>query len=287
MTGLTVGGADAGNYALASDAAATTANIARRPVTGAVTAADKVYDGSRTAAILGRTLGGVLGSDAVGLTGGAALFDTSDAGSGKTVTATGLALGGAKAADYVLSNPSETARAAVTPRPVTGTVFADDKIYDGTADATLAGTSLAGVLPGDAVTLGGGAATFDRTGAGAATVTAFGLVLIGPRRRRLRTDQPHRNHPRNDRPPPRHGHGRRRRQGVRRRHRRHPRRRQAVRRPGGRRGRTDRRRRRLRFAGRRRRQDRDRRRPGALGAAGGIIPSPTPRKPRRPPSRRW
>src|SRR6185503_7707371 len=59
-----------------------------------ITASDKTYDGTTTAAILSRTLSGVVGSDDVSLTGGTAAFDDKHVGPGKTVTASGLTLSG-------------------------------------------------------------------------------------------------------------------------------------------------------------------------------------------------
>src|SRR6185312_12538669 len=72
-------------------------------------------------------LTGVLGLDSVSLTGGTASFDTKNVGTGKTVTATGMGLSGADAGNYALSNPTETATAAITPELVlNGTTSADD-----------------------------------------------------------------------------------------------------------------------------------------------------------------
>ena len=84
-------------------------------VTPVVAAKDKNYDGTRNATIDSETLTGVLGGDEtfVSLTGGTATFDTKDAGTGKTVTVTGLTLSGSKATDYVLSSTTATATASI------------------------------------------------------------------------------------------------------------------------------------------------------------------------------
>ncbi len=60
-TGFTLGGADAGNYVLASSTLTTTANITAKQLTGSFTAANKEYDGTTAATITGRTLtGGII-----------------------------------------------------------------------------------------------------------------------------------------------------------------------------------------------------------------------------------
>lgn len=75
-----------------------------------LTVADKVYDGSTSATLStsGASLSGVLGGDSVTLdtSGASATFTTADAGTGKSVTVTGLALSGAAATNYSLTQPS-------------------------------------------------------------------------------------------------------------------------------------------------------------------------------------
>ena len=112
VSGITLGGADAGNYTLTQPSAS--ANITQAPLAiSGVIAADKPYDGT-TAAVLnktGATLTVIFGSDNVTLiTGGAAgTFSDKNAGPGKVVTTTGFAIGGTDAANYTLAQPSLTA----------------------------------------------------------------------------------------------------------------------------------------------------------------------------------
>ena len=72
VSGLTLTGAAASNYTLASTTATTTATITALTVTPAVTVANKVYDGTVSATLTSCTLGGVLGGDVVSCTGTAA-----------------------------------------------------------------------------------------------------------------------------------------------------------------------------------------------------------------------
>ena len=71
----------------------------------------------------------------------------------------------------------------VTPKPITGSFTAADKVYDGDAKATITGSSLdAGVLDGDTVMLdaAGAAAQFGSKTAGQGkTVTGSGFALLG------------------------------------------------------------------------------------------------------------
>ncbi|HEY5540657.1 MAG TPA: YDG domain-containing protein [Coriobacteriia bacterium] len=88
-------------------------SIIARGLTVDFTAADKPYDGTRTATIAGRTLSGVLGSEDVTVTGGTATFDTKYTGTSKTVTATGFTLFGAEAANYSIGT-TRTTTASIT-----------------------------------------------------------------------------------------------------------------------------------------------------------------------------
>ncbi len=178
VTGLSLVGADAGNYSI-SLTATTTASITPLAITGSVTASDKVYDGTTAATIASESLSGVLGSDVVSLTVGGATFSDKNVGTNKVVTATGLALNGADAGNYTV-NSTATATASITPLAITGSITAEDKVYDGTTTATITSGSLSGVLGSDVVSLTGGTATFADKNVGTdKPVTATGLTLTG------------------------------------------------------------------------------------------------------------
>ena len=102
------------NY-LSATSATVRVNFQPQTLTPGVTAADKIYDGTTTATITGRSLAGVLGSDDVSLTGGTATFASATVGTGKAVTATGLSLTGTKASYYTLTPTTATTTAAITP----------------------------------------------------------------------------------------------------------------------------------------------------------------------------
>ncbi|GFE87641.1 YDG domain-containing protein [Steroidobacter agaridevorans] len=153
VASIGVSGADAGNYTW-NTTAATTADIGRATltVTGA-TAQDRVYDGTTDATISGATLDGVLGSDAVALTNATiGSFGDKNVAIDKAIS-TAMGLSGADADNYILVQPvslsADISRATLT---VTGAA-AQDRVYDGTADATISGAALAGVVGVDAVAL--------------------------------------------------------------------------------------------------------------------------------------
>ena len=193
VTGLTLAGAQAGDYVLSNPTPSFAGSISPLALTVTITAAGKTYDGTTAATLTSEVLAGVIGTDDATLSGGVATFATKDAGNGKSVTLNGLALGGAAAGDYVLADPIPTTTANITALAITGSITAAGKVYDGSNHATITARTLTGVIGTDHVTLTGGTATFDTKDVGNnKTVTDIGLVLSG-RRRRLHTQQPHRS----------------------------------------------------------------------------------------------
>lgn len=176
--GITLGGADAGNY-LANSSTTTTADITPLGLIGTITASSKAYDATVAATIATRTLAGVLAGDVVTYTGGTAAFADKNVGTGKTVTATGLSLGGADAGNYSV-NTSATATADITPLGVAGAITAGNRVYDATTTATILTRTLTGVLGSDVVSYVGGSASFTTKDVGIAKpVNATGLSLAG------------------------------------------------------------------------------------------------------------
>ena len=186
VSGLSISGADSGNYTLTQPV--TTANIttATLTVTG-VTAGGRMYNAT-TSAVLNTSAalpGGVIGSDAVTLitTGASGSFANKNAGTGKSVTTSGFVAGGADAANYTLVQPSPTAD--ITPAPLTiSGVTANNKVYNASVSATVngSGASLAGVFAGDVVTpvFTSASGTFASKNAGSGkAVTVSGITLGG------------------------------------------------------------------------------------------------------------
>ncbi|MCK9422822.1 MAG: YDG domain-containing protein, partial [Bacteroidales bacterium] len=188
VSGLALSGADAGNYTL-TQPTGLTANITAiaLTVTG-ITANNKPYDGNTTATLTttGYSLVGIISPDVVTLDAGSytANFDTKEVGNAKPVTVSGLALSGADAGNYTLTQPTGmTANITAIALTVTG-ITANNKPYDGTTTAmlTTAGYSLLGIISPDVVTLDAGSytANFDTKDVGnTKPVTVSGLSLSG------------------------------------------------------------------------------------------------------------
>ena len=115
-TGLT-------NYIISYQNGTLTVNQA--PVTGSITASNKVYDGTTAATIASYGLSAVVGTDDVTLTGGTANFSDGTVGNGKTVTATGLTLAGFTSGNYFLTSSNASTTADITPAALT--IIADNK----------------------------------------------------------------------------------------------------------------------------------------------------------------
>ena len=184
VTGISIGGADAGKYILMNTTASATASItaAELTVDGAV-ADDKTYDGTTDATVdfSGASLVGVVDSEDVVLDSSAysASFATKDVGDDIAVSVDGVAITGGDAGNYTLAQPSGlTASITAAELTVDGAV-ADDKTYDGTTDATaqLASTD---IVPGDTVTLSYASATFATKDVGTGkTVNVTGISIGG------------------------------------------------------------------------------------------------------------
>jgi sugar lactone lactonase YvrE len=177
VSGLTIGGAQAGDYTLAQPTA--TANITPAPLTVlGIAASDKTYDGSTSAVLKGlaeASLLGVLPGDTVDLTtiGAIGAFADRNAGTNKTVFISGLAIDNP---DYSLTQLTTTAN--ITAQPITVAAIPDDKIYDGTTSAAVVPTFVSGSLvAGDTAAF---SETFDNKNVGVGkTLTAVGSVNDG------------------------------------------------------------------------------------------------------------
>src|SRR5204862_308696 len=100
----------------------------------------------------GATLNGTVGSDSVLIdsTGYSASFATKAVANAKPVTVLGVALSGADAGNYSVTQPTGLT-AKITPAELTVSATADDKVYDGTTAAVAHLTT--DKVSGDAVTV--------------------------------------------------------------------------------------------------------------------------------------
>ncbi|WP_295481267.1 YDG domain-containing protein [uncultured Pseudomonas sp.] len=180
VTGVTLVGADAGNYNLVQPANLS-ADIAKATlgITG-IAAASKTYDGSTVATLTGTASVNGFGSDAVAVGGtGTATFADKNVGTGKAVTVSGYSLNGADATNYSLVVPSGLT-AAITPASVSlAGINARSKVFDGTTTALVdaSSASLTGVFTGDDVALVTAGAFADATVGAGKTVNLTSRLL--------------------------------------------------------------------------------------------------------------
>jgi filamentous hemagglutinin family protein len=162
------------------------ASITPRPLSASgLAVATRVYDGTRLAQLApGATLDGlVAGEDLlVQLVGG--LFDTPNAGSNKPVTGSLQVVDGARgrSANYQLAGTANpTLSGTITPRPLTvASASAADKVYDGSADASVTIGSLQGLVAGESLTAFG-SGLFDNPRAGSDKPVSISVTLAdGP-----------------------------------------------------------------------------------------------------------
>ncbi|MEY4732897.1 MAG: Heme/hemopexin-binding protein precursor, partial [Pseudomonadota bacterium] len=201
-----VGATDLNNYNLPTTVTGTGSITAKSVTYAGLTVNNKTYDRSTSASLGGTaTLGTVaagsslstdakvIATDSVSLSGTAAgTYASKDVtATNNTVTFSGLSLSGGDAGNYTLvQQASVNGTGTITAKTLTATVQANDKTYDGTANATLKtvnGMSSADVISGDSVTFSNSSASFaDRhvakDGNGnvvGKTVTVSGLAIDG------------------------------------------------------------------------------------------------------------
>ncbi len=179
VSGISISGTDSGNYTVAGTAT-DTANITAKPLTvTGMTANDKVYNGSTSATgtTNSASLVGVIGGDTVNLSGSATgTFSDKNVGTNKTVTFTGLALGGASAGNYSLTQP--TATASITVATLTVTASGSNRTYNGNTNATV--TLSDNHFGSDAVTTAYTTAWFlDKIVGNSKPVTVLGISITG------------------------------------------------------------------------------------------------------------
>ena len=111
VSGISIGGADATNYALQNTTTATVANITPAPLTVSATGVNKVYD--TTTGATATLSDNHLGSDVVTDAYAGASFADKNAAKGKAVSVSGISIGGSDAANYALQNTTAGTKANV------------------------------------------------------------------------------------------------------------------------------------------------------------------------------
>jgi hypothetical protein len=176
VSGISISGADAGNYNLTNTTASATASITARNLTVTATGVDKVYDGTTTAAVV-LTTNKVMG-DVVTTAYASANFADKNVGTGKSLSVNGVSISGADAGNYNLTNTTASATANITARSLTVTATGVDKVYDGTMAATV--TLTTNKVMGDTVTAAFTSASFANKNVGTGkAITVNGISIAG------------------------------------------------------------------------------------------------------------
>jgi hypothetical protein len=175
----------ASNYTIAEQ---TTNNgvITAKPLTYAISGADKTYDGTATASAT-LILSGFVGEETIIVSSNTSTFDNKNAGSDKTVTVNEIVLAngenGGVTSNYSITT-GETTTATINTKAISLTdLVADNKEYDGNADAVISSYgTLLGAIDGDTVSLDttNTTSSFDNKNVGEnKTVTISTLALSG------------------------------------------------------------------------------------------------------------
>ncbi|MDN2696428.1 YDG domain-containing protein [Janthinobacterium sp. SUN073] len=179
VAGISIGGLDAGNYALASTTAATTANITPRPLAVFASGTNRVYNGG-TVEIANLTPDdSVVFGDALTYSYTSANFLDKNVGTGKTVNVTGISLGGADAGNYAIGSTSATTQANITTRPLSVFANASNRVYNGTTTALATLTPDDSVVFGDQLTYSYSTANFLNKNVGTGKTVNVGGISIG------------------------------------------------------------------------------------------------------------
>ncbi|WP_299979918.1 YDG domain-containing protein, partial [uncultured Pseudoteredinibacter sp.] len=175
--GYSLSGTDAGNYEIANSTVVVQADITPFEITASSTADDKTYDGNDSADV-DLALSGVFSSDTVTVSSASDTFDNKNAGENKTVTSSGVTLGGTDSGNYVLAETTLTDTADIFKKDVTVTASVEDKIYDGTTVADFDIDSSGTIISGDDVTIAGSNANFSDKNVGDDKTVTFGDLTI-------------------------------------------------------------------------------------------------------------
>ncbi|MEI6732758.1 MAG: YDG domain-containing protein, partial [Comamonadaceae bacterium] len=118
ISGISLSGADAGNYTLASSVASASANITPASISAitGVTAANRAYDGTTNATINTGSAGftGMVAGDVLTVAGGVGAFADKNVGNAKVVNISAMGLGGTDAGNYTLASSTGAASANIT-----------------------------------------------------------------------------------------------------------------------------------------------------------------------------
>jgi hypothetical protein len=175
VSGYTLSGVDAGNYALIGPTNLT-ANVTVRPLAINATGSNRTYDGLTDATVT-LTDNRVAG-DSLVVGYGAAAFSDVNVGTGKAVNVSGITLSGADAGNYTFSTSAATS-ANITAAALTVTANAASKVYDGIAFAGGNGVTYSGFVNNESASVLSGTLTYRGTSQRATNVGTYTIIPGG------------------------------------------------------------------------------------------------------------
>ena len=170
----TLSGPSANNYFLIQPIGLT-ANITPKVITASATNASMVYNGT----VYGNvklSIAGLISGDAVSYS-DTAIFPKKNVGTYNSINVVGITVTGTDAGNYTLNNTQLTTSGSITPKSITVTAAALNKVYDGTVKDLAQLTSL-GVIAGDVVKFTNTSVAFsDKNAGNGKTVTVSGIKI--------------------------------------------------------------------------------------------------------------
>jgi filamentous hemagglutinin family protein len=166
----------AGNYTFAGGIQ--TATITPLAITVSATGSNRVYNATVNDIVSLASMG-LISGDRVSFTDTSATFANKKVGNNKIVTVTGITANGADAGNYILSNTKAKTTANITPKSITVSATAADKMYDGKIKDT-ATLSSTGVIAGDVLNFVDTSVVFgDKNAGNGKTVIVSGIKARG------------------------------------------------------------------------------------------------------------
>jgi trimeric autotransporter adhesin len=174
---LSDGSGKASNYNLTSyTGQVSSANITPKALS-VFANASKVYDGT-TSASPALSLNGLVGSETLGTSFTSASFNSKDVATANAVNVSGISLsnGTGNLANYNLASNSATGSGTITPKALSATAVANNKVYDGNTDAN-AQLTLNGLITGETLNSTNSASFNSKDVTSATTVTVSSVTL--------------------------------------------------------------------------------------------------------------
>jgi hypothetical protein len=128
----------ASNYTLVGGGRTATITVATISTVSGITATDKTYNANDAATLVtsGATFNGMFANDVLNVATSTGVFNDARAAIGKTVSISGITLGGTDAGNYTLTTSTASTTATINPYAVTVTALSQTKAYDATTAVT-------------------------------------------------------------------------------------------------------------------------------------------------------